>query len=117
MNTQGRGQGVLVVSSQCTNCRRLLDSLSTIKNHGISVVEYSALTPTQKVGIEAVPTLVLNNGKRLVGTDVFKWLAETHSSNMEIQGFSGFDNANELVFSDFGDSVGYCKFSTGYAEL
>ena len=115
MNTSSHG--VLVVSSQCTNCRRFLDSLSTIKNHGISVVEYSALTPTQKVGIEAVPTLVLTNGKRLIGTDVFKWLSETYSSKMEVRGFAGFDNINELAFSDFGDSVGYCNFSTGYAEL
>jgi hypothetical protein len=88
-----------------------------VKNHGISVVEYSILTPVQKNGIGAVPTLILNNGKRLVGTDVFKWLSETHASSMEIQGFAGFDNTNELAFSDFGDSVGYCKFSTGYAEL
>ena len=99
-------QGVLVVSSECVNCRRFLDSLSKVKNHGISAVEYSALTPTQKIGIEAVPTLILNNGKRLVGTDVFKWLSETHASKMEVQGFVGFDASNELAFSDVGDSVG-----------
>lgn len=109
-------QGLLIISTECPNCKRVLETLSKIKNHGLVVVDYSALTPMQRVGIDAVPTLVLNSGKRLVGTDVFKWVNETLYSKMEIDGFAGFDN-DELAFSSVGDSVGYCDSTTSYAEL
>ena len=55
-------KGLVVVSSECTNCRRFMEILGKIKNHGIVVADYSSLTPTQKLQVQAVPTLILNSG-------------------------------------------------------
>jgi len=117
MSSQNQSQGLLIISTECPNCKRVLETLSKIKNHGLVIVDYSVLTPMQRVGIDAVPTLVLNSGKRLVGTDVFKYINETLYSQMEIDGFAGFDNSDDLAFSSVGDSVGYCDFTHSYAEL
>lgn len=108
--------GLVIVSSGCPNCKRFLDSMSRVKNHGFIISDYSALTPVQKSNISAVPTVILNNGARMVGTTAFTWLSETFSNSMEPSGFGGFENV-DLSYSDIGDSVGYCKYQDGYAEL
>ena len=108
-------KGLVVVSSECTNCKRFMEILNKIKNHGIVVADYSSLTPVQKLQVQAVPTLILNSGKKLVGTDVFTWVSETHSSSLEP---SSYDmDSGDIAFSSVGDPVGYCEFSSGYAEL
>ena len=108
--------GLAIVSTECTNCKRFVGALEKIQNHGLIVADYSSLTPTQQTSISAVPTVILNSGKRLVGTSAFKWLTETFYANMEPDAFHGFDNC-DLSFSDINDSVGYCTFQTNYAEL
>lgn len=108
--------GLVIVSSGCPNCKRFMDSMSRVKNHGFAIADYSALTPVQKSNISAVPTVILNNGGRMVGTNAFTWLSETFLDSMEPSGFGGFENEN-LSYSDIGDSVGYCKYQDGYADL
>ncbi|ABT14672.1 hypothetical protein NY2A_B273L [Paramecium bursaria Chlorella virus NY2A] len=109
--------GIVIISSECTNCKRFLDALRSIKNHGIQPVDYSVLTPMQRVGINAVPTLILEGGKRLVGTDCFKWLHDK-SANVEPDGFDGFDScADGLTFSSVNDDVGYSSHGYQYAPL
>ena len=110
-------QGIVIVSSECTNCKRFLDALKAVKDHGIQPVDYSILTPIQRVGITAVPTLILQGGKRLVGTDCFKWLNDKYS-NVEPDGFDGFDSCSDgLTFSSVNDSIGYSQYDSGYASL
>jgi hypothetical protein len=109
-------QGLIIVSSECSNCGRFLEALNRVKNHGFTVADYSALTPLQKSNIQAVPTVILNSGKRLVGTNAFTWLSETYYASLEPAGYGGFDNC-ELSFSSVNDSVGYCMTPTGYADL
>jgi hypothetical protein len=108
--------GLAIVSSECTNCRRFVEALGKVENHGLIVADYSSLMPEQKKSISAVPTVILNSGKKLVGTSAFTWLTETFYANMEPDAFQGFDNC-ELSYSDINDSVGYCTFQTNYAEL
>ena len=108
-------KGLVVVSSECTNCRRFMEILGKIQNHGIVVADYSTLTPTQRLQVQAVPTLILNSGKKLVGTDVFTWISEMHSSSLEP---SAYDmEGDDLTFSSVNDPVGYCESSSGYANL
>lgn len=110
-------QHLLIVSRECSNCQRFLDALSMVKNSGIQAVDYSILTPIQRVGITAVPTLILDNGKRLVGTDCFTWLNERFA-NVEPDGFDGFDNDdNGLMFSNVESSIGYAQIDRTWAEL
>jgi len=77
-------KGLVVVSSECTNCARLLETLKRIKNHGLIVVDYSSLTPMQRVGLTAVPTLIQNDGKRIVGTAVFEYINAKYYQVMTI---------------------------------
>ncbi|AGE53819.1 hypothetical protein PBCVIL3A_222L [Paramecium bursaria Chlorella virus IL3A] len=108
---------IVIISSECTNCKRFLDALSAVKNHGVQPVDYSVLTPMQRVGINAVPTLILNGGKRLVGTDCFKWLHEKYG-NVEPDGFEGFDSCTDgLTFSSVNDPMGYSSQGSYYASL
>lgn len=108
-------KGLAVVSSECTNCNRFMEILGKIKNHGIVSVDYSSLTPTQRLQVQAVPTLILNSGKKLVGTDVFTWISETHYDSLDP---SAYDmEGDELIFSSVNDPVGYCESSSGYATL
>ena len=108
-------KGLVVVSSECVNCIRFMEILGKIKNHGIVVADYSSLTPVQRLQVQAVPTLILNSGKRLVGTDVFTWVSETHYASLEP---SAYDmEGDELAFSSVNDPVGYCDSSSCYANL
>jgi hypothetical protein len=108
--------GLVVVSSECTNCARLLETLKRIPNHGLVVVDYSTLTPMQRVGLTAVPTLIQNNGKRVVGTAVFEYINEKYYQVMSIEGADVFDS-NELAFSNVGDVVGQADEGSSYAFL
>lgn len=108
-------QGLIVVSSECTNCHRVMEILGKIKDHGIVIADYSILTPAQRLQVQAVPTLILNSGKRLVGTDVFTWVSETHYASLEP---SAYDMEGDgLAFSSVNDPIGYCESSSGYANL
>ena len=109
-------KGLVVVSSECTNCRRFMEILGKIKNHGIVVADYSTLTPTQRLQVQAVPTLILNSGKKLIGTDVFTWVSEVYSSSLEPSAYD-MDGGDELIFSSVNDPVGYCESSSGYANM
>lgn len=113
---QQQSSGLVVISKECTNCLKLIETLKRIPDHGLIIVEYNALTPMQRVGITAVPTLIQNNGKRIVGTSVFEYVNEKFYQRMTIDGFDGFDGA-ELAFSNVGDSIGFGEQSTGYAFL
>jgi glutaredoxin-related protein len=109
-------KGLVVVSSECTNCARLLETLKRIKNHGLIVVDYSSLTPMQRVGLTAVPTLIQNDGKRIVGTAVFEYINAKYYQVMTIDGFDGLDS-DELSFSSVGDPVGQADQGSSYAFL
>jgi len=109
-------KGLVVVSSECTNCARLLETLKRIKNHGLLVVDYSSLTPMQRVGLTAVPTLIQNDGKRIVGTAVFEYINAKYYQVMTIDGFDGLDS-DELLFSSVGDPVGQADQGSSYAFL
>ena len=116
MTTDKQQSGsLLIVSRNCVNCNRLLDTLSTIENSGIKAVDYSVLTPMQRVGITAVPTLILNNGRRLVGTECFSWIDSINTS--EPDGFDISDMHDGLVFSDVSASIGYAVRDTTYGAL
>ena len=108
-------QHLLIVSRECSNCKRLLDAVSKVKNSGISAVEYSILTPMQRVGLTAVPTLILDNGQRLVGTECFTWLNDKFP--VDPDGFEGFDNDDGLVFSNIESSMGYAQTGTRWADI
>ena len=108
-------KGLVVVSSECTNCQRFVEILNRVKNHGIVIVDYSTLTPTQRLQVQAVPTLILNSGKRLVGTDVFTWVSETHYASLEPSAYD--TEGDDLTFSSVNDPVGYCESSSWYAPL
>jgi hypothetical protein len=108
-------KGLVVVSSECINCKRFMEILNKVKDHGIVVADYSTLTPVQRLQVQAVPTLILNSGKKLVGTDVFTWVSETHYASLEP---SAYDmDGDDLIFSSVNDPVGYCESSSGYANL
>ena len=108
--------GLVIISSECTNCARLLETLKRIPKHGLVIVDYSTLTPMQRVGLTAVPTLIQNNGKRIVGTEVFEYVNAKYYQVMSIDGFDGLDS-NELSFSSVGDPVGQADQDTSYAFL
>jgi hypothetical protein len=92
-----------------------MEILNKVKDHGIVVADYSTLTPVQRLQVQAVPTLILNSGKKLVGTDVFTWVSETHYASLEP---SAYDmDGDDLIFSSVNDPVGYCESSSGYANL
>jgi len=65
--------------------------------------------------VQAVPTVILNSGKKLVGTDVFTWISETYASMLEPSAYNIDDE--ELSFSNVDDPVGYCDSSSCYATL
>jgi hypothetical protein len=109
-------KGLVVVSSECLNCKRFMEILGKVKDHGIIVADYSSLTPAQRINIQAVPTLILNSGKRLVGTDVFTWVSEMYASSLEPSAYD-MDGGDDLIFSSVNDPVGYCESSSGYANL
>jgi len=108
-------KGLAVISTECTNCRRFIEILGKVKNHGIIVADYSTLTPVQRLQVQAVPTVILNSGKKLVGTDVFTWINETYASVLEPSAYNIDDE--ELSFSNVDDPVGYCDSSSCYATL
>ncbi|AGE49309.1 hypothetical protein ATCVBr0604L_873L [Acanthocystis turfacea Chlorella virus Br0604L] len=110
-----QSSGLVIISKECPNCIRLLDVLKRIPNHGLIVVEYHSLTPMQRVGLTAVPTLIQNNGSRVVGTAVFEYINEKFYQQMIVDGFE-VDN-NELLFSNIGDPAGIGEWDTGYAAL
>jgi glutaredoxin-related protein len=108
--------GLVVISTECTNCARLLDTLKRIPDHGLVIVDYSTLTPMQRVGLTAVPTLIKNDGKRVVGTDVFEYINATYYQRMEISGFDGLDS-EDLMFSSISDPIGGQNHDHSYAFL
>ncbi|AGE50473.1 hypothetical protein PBCVCVM1_383R [Paramecium bursaria Chlorella virus CVM-1] len=108
--------GLVVISSECTNCSRLLETLKRIPNHGLVVVDYSTLTPMQRVGLTAVPTLIQNNGKRIVGTEVFEFVNAKYYQTMEINGADVY-GSDDLAFSSIGDPVGQADVGSSYAFL
>jgi hypothetical protein len=108
--------GLVIISSECTNCARLLEILKRIPKHGLVIVEYSTLTPMQRVGLNTVPTLIQNDGKRIIGTAVFEYMHAKYYQVMNIDGFDGLDS-NELLFSNVGDPVGQADQDTSYAFL
>jgi hypothetical protein len=109
-----QSSGLVIISKECPNCIRLLDVLKRIPDHGLIVVEYHGLTPMQRVGLTAVPTLIQNNGKRVVGTAVFEYINEKYYQRMIVD---GFEFNNELLFSNIGDPAGFGESDTGYATL
>lgn len=116
MQNQRQSAGLLIISKECTNCLKLVETLQRIKGHNIIIVEYNSLTPMQRVGITAVPTLIENSGKRIVGTAVFEFVNEKFYQKMQIDGFDGFDT-DELGFSNVDDPVGLGHIATSYASL
>ncbi|AGE56196.1 hypothetical protein PBCVNEJV1_146L [Paramecium bursaria Chlorella virus NE-JV-1] len=108
--------GLVVISQECTNCMRLLETLKRIPKHGLLIVEYSSLTPMQRVGLTAVPTLIQNDGKRIVGTAVFEYINSKYYQSMTIEGANVFDS-DELAFSNVGDPVGQADQDSSYAFL
>jgi hypothetical protein len=68
----------------------------------------------QRVGLTAVPTLIQNSGKRVVGTAVFEYINEKFYQQMTVD---GFEFNNELLFSNVGDPAGTGEWDTGYATL
>jgi hypothetical protein len=80
------------------------------------VVDYSTLTPMQRVGINAVPTLIKNDGKRVVGTAVFEYINEVYYQRMEISGYDGLDS-DGLLFSSVEDPIGGANHDESYAFL
>ena len=110
-------KGLVIISSECTNCARLLETLKRIPNHGLVVVDYSTLTPMQRVGIDAVPTLIKNDGKRIIGTTVFEYINETYYQRMEISGYDGLDSEEGLLFSSVENPIGGDNHDNSYAFL
>ena len=109
-----QSSGLVIISKECPNCIRLLDVLKRIPDHGLLVVEYHSLTPMQRVGLTAVPTLIQNNGSRIVGTPVFEYINEKFYQQMIVD---GFEFNNELLFSNVSDPSGAGEWDTGYATL
>lgn len=106
---------VAIVSPECTNCARFVDALRMSKTGSgmVTVVNVSSLSESQRAGLRAVPTLVLQNGKHLVGTDAFKWL-DQFSEEIEPQAFGGF---GALPFSDVQADIGFAMFSDPYSTI
>lgn len=106
---------VAVVSPECTNCARFVDALKMSKTGSemVTVVNVASLTDAQRAGLRAVPTLVLQNGKHLVGTDAFKWL-DQFSEEIEPQAFGGF---GALPFSDVNANIGFATFNDPYSSI
>ncbi len=106
---------VAIVSSECTNCKRFVDALRMSKTGSsmVGVVDVATLGEKQRNGLKAVPTLVLQNGKHLVGTEAFKWL-DQFSEEIEPDAFGGF---GALPFSDVQADIGFAMFSDPYASI
>lgn len=106
---------VAIISPECTNCARFVDALKMSKTGSsmVTVMNLASLTDAQRSGLRAVPTLVLQNGKHLVGTDAFKWL-DQFSEEIEPQAFGGF---GALPFSDVQADIGFAMFSDPYSTI
>ena len=106
---------VAIVSPECTNCKRFLDALNMSKTGSsmVNVVNVASLNDSQRSGLKAVPTLVLQNGKHLVGTEAFKWL-DQFSQEIEPDAFGGF---GALPYSDVDADIGFATFSNPYAAI
>ena len=110
-----KSSGLVIISKECPNCIRLLDVLKRIPNHGFLVVEYNSLTPMQRVGLTAVPTLIQNSGARVMGTAVFEYINEKFYQQMIVDGFES--NDNELLFSNVEDPAAMGEYGNDYATL
>ncbi len=93
----------LVYFPECINCQRFIDALGRAKGADVKLVNVMSLSPAQRVGITAVPTLVLAGGKKLTGTEAFAWLDQFRGDPDPFFGFGG------LTFSDLGNEVGYAE--------
>lgn len=96
------------VSQACPNCNRLLSALrniASLRGH-INVVDIDRLPPSQRAGLQAVPTLV-DEGRTYVGTEAFEWMKK-------------YDAEVELDPAQLGSTLAFADLSGGgelqYAE-
>lgn len=104
-----------VISAECTNCVRFVDALKRTKTavEQVRLVDVATLDESQRVGLTAVPTLILRDGRRLVGTDAFQWL-DQFAAEVEPDAFGGF---GALPFSDITADIGFATFNDPYTSI
>ena len=104
-----------VISTGCTNCVRFVDALKRTKTAAerVRLVDVATLDESQRTGLTAVPTLILGDGRRLVGTDAFQWL-DQFAAEVEPDAFGGF---GALPFSDITADIGFATFSDPYTAI
>jgi hypothetical protein len=104
-----------VISSECTNCARFVDALKRTKTGAqqVRLIDVATLNDSQRAGLTAVPTLVLRDGRRLVGTDAFQWL-DQFADEVEPDAFGGF---GALPFSDITADIGFATFNDPYTSI
>lgn len=69
-----RGIAIYLAPDKCVNSRRFLEKLDRCKLTNIIVIDIARDAPPED--LEAVPTVVLQDGTALVGHEAFLWLAD-----------------------------------------
>ena len=108
-------QVVAIVSQTCTNCSRFIDAQARTPSgrEQVRIVDVATIPESQRGGLTAVPTLILPTGRRLVGTEAFKWL-DQFATDIEPDAFGGF---GALPFSDLSASIGFADFDRKFSDI
>lgn len=104
----------LVYASQCPNCMRFIGALErTPARDAVNKIDANSLTPDQRRHISAVPTLVLDTGVTLVGTQAFEWLKQ-YERDVDVESFS---TGRGLAFSDIESDQAFASFAVPYSQF
>ena len=94
---------MLVFHPDCQSCRRFVDAMTkaakgTPALRDVRAVNVMTMNASERAGIDTVPTMIMDDGRRLAGTAAFEWL-DTHRAAPDP--FSGFGGAG-LGFAGIG---------------
>lgn len=93
----------IFVSPQCPNCQRLVDSLNKVPSlqGRMQIIDIDRLDPSQRAGLQYVPTLVDSSNVQHVGSRAFEWVKQ-YDSEIELEPAPG--GVGSLQFADLGGS-------------
>lgn len=114
-HAQHHSQHQLLYAPQCPNCMRFVGALDRTPARGtVAKVDVNSLSPEQCRHVTAVPTLVLNTGTVLVGTQAFDWLKQ-FEGQLELDSYT--PGRGSLPFSDFHDDQFALNYSQPYGPF
>lgn len=106
---------IVYYSQNCANSQRLLSILGRIPSlqRRVQMKDVHSLSPSERAGLQYVPTIVDDQGRQHVGSKAFEFMKQ-FDEEMELE--SAPPSFGRLAFSDL-EGFGESQYTTAFGDF